>query len=69
VIGNERARQLLDVVGRLDFGEQIPFHGALVEGIEDGVAALGIEEPTQIAASGSAMTARSPRASAALKIS
>ncbi len=52
MVGNQGSCELLDVVGSLDLGEQVPFHRALVEGIQYDVAALRLVETPQVAAVG-----------------
>ncbi len=58
VIGDERSRQLLDVVDALDLREQVPLHGARVERIEHHVAARRVD---RIAADSRRPDRRSPR--------
>jgi hypothetical protein len=47
-IRQQRSGELLDIVGLLNLAEEIPFDRALVKGIEDYIAARGIEELAKI---------------------
>ena len=49
VPGHQRARELLDVVGRLDLGKEIPAAAALIERVQDQIATPRIIEALRIA--------------------
>ena len=51
-IGNKAARELLDIIDIVNFGERIPFERARLERVQHDVAAVAIEESSAIAAIG-----------------
>src|SRR5882757_9298616 len=50
VVWNQRTGELIDVVGILDFGKQVPLYRALIERIQHQVAASGVVESTEVTA-------------------
>jgi hypothetical protein len=47
-VGEQGASQLLEVVGVVDLGEEIPFQGARIEGIQNDIAAIRSVEARKV---------------------
>ena len=52
VVGDQSPCELLYIVGLVDFGEQVPAAGSVVEGVEDRVAGFGVIEAVQVSGVG-----------------